>query len=107
VVEHLSMLQHSEDPTPVQIDILQLVESLHQSRLLAGTAACGEEPTQEFSIRTCSPWEPHVGADLEELRSVERTRIGEVCEGLHPVGGTPCWNSGTVCGGRSSRDEAR
>lgn len=45
--------------------------------LLAGALASGEEPTQEQVF-----W--------QEQQLVGRTHAGTVCDGLYPVGGTPC-----------------
>jgi len=38
----------------------------------------------------------HSGAVSEELQTMGRTRVGEVCGELSPVGGNPCWSKGRV-----------
>jgi len=62
---------------------LHPVESPHRSRLLAGLVAS---------------WGTHNEAVCEELRSMGRTHVGEVCGDLSSVGGTTCWSRGRVGG---------
>ena len=56
------------------------MESPHWSRLLAGTAAHGEEPTQEQSVP-------------DGLYTVERIHAGAVCGELQSVGRSHIWGS--------------
>jgi len=40
----------------------------------------------------------HTGAVCEELQTVGRTHAGEVLGELSPLGWTPRWSKGRVCG---------
>ncbi|GAB0176475.1 epimerase family protein SDR39U1 [Grus japonensis] len=52
-------------------------------------AAARREPMQEQAPgRSCSLWETHTRAVLEESHPVGRTHVVEVHEGLYPMGGT-------------------
>lgn len=102
-----------EDLMPEQVDVAwrkqQPMKSPCWSKLLAGTAACGEEPTWEHVIRQ-ELW-PCGGPTLEQfvsdrLQPVRRTHIWEVGKGLSLIGGTPRWSRERVWGGRSSKDNA-
>ena len=76
---------------------------------------CGERnPRSRFFGRTCDPvgdprWStvllkdctPWKGPMLEQcasegLHALGGTHAGEVCGGLSPMGGTPCWSRGRV-----------
>lgn len=85
--------------------------------LKEAAAACGKPTTEQTPGRSCDPWQgQHAGAGflakaaalgrptLEQsvpqgLYPVERIHVEAVHERLYPMGGTPCWNRGTVCGG--------
>ena len=75
------------------------MESSRWTRLLAGLVAPwrGAHTGADFLAGPV----PHGGPTLEQsipegLHPMEKTHVGEVCEGLSPVGGTPRWSRGRV-----------
>lgn len=88
------------------------MESSCCNRLLAGTAAHGEEPKQEVFSQELQPMgntlehsvpkgvdtmeRIHVGAVVVELQPGERTHVAAVHEVLYLSGGTILWDRETV-----------
>jgi len=60
--------------------------------LLEGLRAC-DRPTLKQSVPEglCPVGMTDAGAVLEEQQPMGRTNVEEHCEGLSPMGGTPCW----------------
>ncbi|GAB0180774.1 EH domain-containing protein 4 [Grus japonensis] len=90
-----------EDPTPEQVEAPEGVcgpwEAHNGASSWQDLWTCGERSPRwgRFAGRTCDP----VGdPTLEQFAPVGETHVGEVREGLSPVGGTPCWSRGMMRG---------
>lgn len=115
--EQITTLQPVEEPTQEQMDIawgcLKSTQSPHGGRDQARTAAHADEPThkqmtQQVLQATGEPcWSSlaegpnpmvwtHIIAVLEDY-SLWEIHTGSVCEGLHPIEGTPCWSREREC----------
>jgi len=74
-------LQPVEDHGGADIHLQPAEDPCHaRAGFLEGTVVCGG-----WMLEQSVP---------EELHPMERTPVGEVCEGLYPVGETSCWSRG-------------